>query len=41
MMNKVAGYILFIIIGFLLSIEIVSAIFSSDDEEEEKDAAKE
>ncbi len=41
MMNKVAGYILFIIIGFLLSIEIVSAMFSSDDEEEEKDAAKE
>ncbi len=41
MMNKVAGYILFIIIGFLLYIEIVSAMFSSDDEEEEKDAAKE
>ena len=33
MMNKVAGYVLFIIIGFLLSIEIVSSIFSSDEED--------
>ena len=40
MMNKVAGYILFIIIGILISIEIVSAMFSSDEEDGDDEQAE-
>ena len=41
MNNQLSYYLLFIIVGVIISIDIVSAMFDSDDEEEEEDERRE
>ena len=41
MLDRVSYYVIFILVGFIVSIEIISAMFNSKDEEEEVNDARE